>query len=96
MTEDSDIDWSQVKLVWHCEVPDIPNLHQLVIKDCEKCLWGLDKVSDLVFHHVFLGEDMEHDVITVWGEEDNEDLHCEYHADVRWASIDSEENENED
>jgi hypothetical protein len=69
MTEDSDIDWSSVKIVWHCEVPDIANLHQLIIEDCEKSLWGLDKVSDLIFHHVFLGNDMDHNVVTAWGEE---------------------------
>lgn len=90
MTEESDIDWSSVKIVWHSNVPNITDAEQLIIEDCQKSLWGLSSISSLIFHLVFLGEDMEHDVVTAWGEEDNEDLHCEYEPKITWTSLKNE------
>ena len=87
MIDDTDIDWSTVKIVWHSDVPDITNVEQIIIEDCKKNLWGLASTSSLIFHLVFLGNDMHHDVVTLWGEEGNEDLHCEYDAKVTWTSL---------
>jgi hypothetical protein len=90
MNEDSNIDWSTTKIVWHSKVPDIADVEQQIREDCIQSLWGLDKVSELVFHHIFLGKDMEHDVVFAWGEEDNEDLHCDFMPTVSWTNLKNE------
>jgi len=81
------INWHEVKIVWHSDVPNIPNYEQAIIEDCERSLWGLDRVSELIFHHIFLGPNMDNDVVIAWGEEDNEDLHCEFLPSVIWANM---------
>ena len=87
MQNDKDIDWSQVKIVWHSDVPNLPNVEDLIREDCVRSLESLSTVSSLIFHHVFLSDSYEKDVITVWGEEDNEDLHCEYSPTVTWSNL---------
>lgn len=82
-----EIDWSKVKIVWHGDMPNYPDVEKLIREDCEQGLHSLSKVSSLVFHHIFLSDSYEKDVITVWGEEDNEDLHCEYSPDVSWEPM---------
>ena len=85
--DDEDINWDNVKIVWHSPVPDIHNIEQLIREDCTQSLRGLGKVSDLIFHHVFLGKDMDTDVVCVWGEDGTEDLQCEFRSSVTWHSL---------
>ena len=82
---ESEIDWSKIKLVWHGDVPNIPDLEKIILNDCEGSLWGLSKASSLIFHHVFLGSTYDENVIHVWGEEGDEDvLHVMYEEKVEW------------
>lgn len=84
----SDIDWSKVTLQWHGKPPDIENYEQLVLTDCESSLWGLSRVSELIFHTIFLSNNYEYDIITVWGEpQDINILHCEYEPKPKWLSL---------
>lgn len=85
------INWKTVLIQWHDEAPEINNIEQTVRDDCEKNLKSLNKVSDLIFHHVFLGKSHFNDVINVWGEDDDETLHCEYVAEVSQIDIDDDE-----
>ena len=87
----SKINWDEVTITWHDEAPEIDNIEQLVREDCKKSLWGLNRVSDLVFHHVFLGKSYEEDVVNVWGQDEDEELHCEYVAELVWGGIDEDE-----
>ena len=84
------IDWPNVKIVWHSDVPDTPNVEQIILEDCERSLWGLDNVSTLIFHTVFLGKDMKNNVVTAWGELVDEHLHCEFESNPIWTSIENE------
>ena len=84
------IDWVNVKIVWHSDVPDTPNVEQIILEDCERSLWGLDNVSTLIFHTVFLGKDMKNNVVTAWGELGDEHLHCEFESNPIWTSIKNE------
>jgi hypothetical protein len=82
---ESAIDWSKIKLVWHGDVPNIPDLEKTILDDCEGSLWGLSKASSLIFHHVLLGSTYNEHVIHVWGEEGDEDaLHVMYEEKVEW------------
>jgi hypothetical protein len=87
----TEINWDNVTIVWHDEMPAIDNIEHIVLEDCKKSLWGLGRVSDLVFHLVFLSKNHDSNVVNVWGEEDNEDLHCEYVAEVDWSGEDDVE-----
>lgn len=88
MNEDKEpvINWHKVKLVWHSDVPNILNYEQLIIEDCKHSLRGLNRVSELIFHHIFLGDNMDSDVVFAWGEEDNENLHCDFMPVVIWSN----------
>jgi hypothetical protein len=86
-----EIDWSKVKIVWHSDVPNLPNVEDIIREDCKQGLHSLSKVSSLVFHHIFLSDNYEKDVITVWGEESDEDLHCDYDPEVTWSPITGDE-----
>lgn len=83
----SEIDWSKIKLHWYGKPPAIDNYEQLVLKDCEENLCGLGRVSDLVFHTICLSNSYEYDIITVWGEESDEILYCEYEPKPKWVTL---------
>ena len=88
----TDIDWSNVKLVWFKKPNHIENYEDIVRKDCERSLWGLSRVSDLTFHIVCLSNSFEYDIITVWGEESDETLYCDYDSKPAWLSLKEWEN----
>lgn len=86
-TEDVDIDWDAVEIQWHGPVPEIENIEQLIRKDCKQSLWGLSKVSSLIFHTIFVGKTMDDEQIIAWGEEGNEQLHIEYITEPKWINL---------
>ena len=88
----TDIDWSNVKLVWFKKPNHIENYEELVRKDCERSLWGLSRVSDLTFHTICLSNSFEYDIITVWGEDSDETLYCDYDPKPTWLSLKEWEN----
>lgn len=47
----------------------------------------LDDPSHLIFHTVFLGEDLDGAIVTVWGEEGSPALHCEYYEKAEWVPV---------
>ena len=85
--EEIQIDWSQVNIQWHGPRPDIQDVERLVLEDCAISLDGLDRVSELIFHHVPLEKSWDHNVVVAWGEEDSEDLHCEFMPTVTWTNM---------
>ena len=85
-----EIDWFQIEIIWHGDIPNLPNVNDLVRLDCSRNLQGLEKVGELMFHTIFLGDSMEKEIVMAWGQgaEDN-NLHCEYYPTVDWVSIKS-------
>lgn len=81
------IDWNKVTLKWYGKPPAIENYESIVREDCALSLTSLDKVSDLTFHTIFLSNNYEYDIITVWGEEGSEILYCEYEPKPTWISL---------
>jgi hypothetical protein len=82
------IDWSKVTLHWYGTKPTIDNYEELVLKDCESNLKGLEEVSELVFHIIPLSKSYEYDIITVWGERGSENiLYCEYESKPSWITL---------
>ena len=83
-----------IQLKWHKEIPDhILEIEHIVQQDLIKIDNDLEsKPSKLIFHHVFLTEDVEGPCVFVWGEkEDDEFYHCEYLSDPQWSSFDEED-----
>jgi len=83
----SDIDWSKVRLHWFKRPNHIENYEELVRKDCEQSLWGLSRVSDLTFHTIYLAKSYEYEIITVWGEDSDEILYCDYDPKPTWITL---------
>jgi hypothetical protein len=81
------INWKDVEIQWHSIKPNIPEIEYTILKDCNDNLKGLKKVSDLQFHCIFLNNDREHNVVVVWGQEENELLHCEFNEKVNWVKL---------
>lgn len=52
---------------------------------------GLESPSDLVFHHVFLGEEMTDESVLVYGVEGSDAFHCAYHAITQWRPLSESE-----
>lgn len=90
------IEWSKIKLVWYGNRPSIEGYEDIVLKDCEENLWGLDRISDLTFHTIYLSKNYEYDIITVWGEESSDFLHCEYEPKPKWITLKEMQNTRED
>jgi hypothetical protein len=57
------------------------------VADIAVSLEGLSKAEDLIFHTVFVGENSDGPLVMVWSEMDDDRLHCEYHAEPKWATI---------
>lgn len=88
-----------VKLKWHGLPPTNHNLDELekkVILDLISVLDNVEYPSKLVFHTVFIGKTMRDEIVSVWGEEgDNENFHCEYILHPEWISLKQLEKEEE-
>lgn len=79
-------DAGTAKLVWHGVYPAA--VVEQVRTDIADELIDLGCAADLVFHTVFLGDDLKTcPVVMVWGEEGSDALHCEYHAKSEWVSL---------
>ncbi len=93
MNEDiipEEIDWFQVEIIWHGDIPDLPNINDIVRLDCSKNLDGLEKVGDLIFHTIFLLDSQDREIVIAWGEGDEDsNLHCEYHPFANWQSLEN-------
>lgn len=79
-----------IGLKWHGARPkrDLDQLDLEVFKDLQLNLGGLEKPSDLGFHHVFLGDDFNGPTVLVWGEEGDDDhFHCQYHETTEWVTL---------
>lgn len=72
------------EIVWHGDVPE--GVEGLVRDDMLVDLTDLSKPSDLVFHTVFLGDDFNGPVVTVWGERRDRRFHAEYVAEPEWIT----------
>jgi hypothetical protein len=69
---------SEAELIWHSDKPD--GVVERVRADMENDLRDLECAEDLIFHTVFLGDDMETcPCVIVWGKDGEDALHCEYH-----------------
>jgi hypothetical protein len=82
-----------ITLQWHGETPETNHdeLELAVLTDIKRSLGSLDKPSDLVFHTVFLGKDMDGPNVMVWGEDNDDDhFHCQYYTDAEWVTLDGE------
>lgn len=73
-------------LVWHGSYP--ADAADLVRADlCANCR-QLKRASDLVFHHVFLTDDIEDGpFVVVHGEEGDTALHCTYVEEAAWETF---------
>lgn len=78
-------------LVWHGDLPTDRNMDELelfVIKDLQSSIWGLERPSELIFHTVLLDKSMSGEVVSVWGQEGDDDhFHCEFIAQGEWVSV---------
>lgn len=81
------IDWSTITLEWFNKPLHISNYDDLVRKDCEENLERLSRVSDLTFHTIYLSNNFEYDIITVWGNESDSILYCDYEPKPPWVSL---------
>lgn len=71
---------SEAELIWHTDKPD--GVVERVRADMEVDLRDLKRAENLVFHTVFLGDDMETGpCVIVWGKDGEDALHCEYHRE---------------
>lgn len=80
-----------VKLKWHGELPASQNMDELehkVALDLTSVLDNVESPSKLIFHTVFVGKTMRDEIVTVWGEQDDdENFHCEYVENPEWVSL---------
>lgn len=78
----------EIKLEWHNTDEEIQKIYQsVVIADIQDNLEDLEHASSLIFHHVFVGEDMDGPHVFVWGKDGSDAFQCEYHMDTKWESI---------
>ena len=79
----TDIRWqdNKIHLTWHgATPPNILDIEQIVMEDLPESLWGLDCPSDLIFHTVFLSNNMDGEHVIVWGLLDDEiNFHCQWY-----------------
>lgn len=78
---------AEIKIVWHGEVPDQTSVEAAVRSDVFDELCDLDKPEDLVFHTVFLSDDIDGPCVIVWGKDGSPDLHAEYHEASEWVTV---------
>ena len=71
----------EINLVWHGVQPvNLPEVQDLVKQDMISCLSGLQKPSDLIFHTVFLSNNLDGEHVIIWGvSDDNMYFHCQWH-----------------
>lgn len=76
-----------IKLEWHDTSAEMIEQHtDAVISDLTKYVHGdLARVSDLIFHHVFLTNDMGGPCVFVWGRDDSDAYQCEYAPHTLWG-----------
>jgi hypothetical protein len=76
-----------IKLEWHDTDAELIDLHtDTVIFDLQKYVHeDLEKVSNLIFHHVFLTSDMGGPCVYVWGRDDSDAYQCEYMPHTVWG-----------
>lgn len=76
-----------IKLQWHdTDAELIEQYTDTVILDLQKFVHeDLDKISDLVFHLVFLTDDYDGPNVIVWGVEGDDAYHCEYAPTMGWS-----------
>lgn len=90
------IDWSAITLKWFNKPLHISNYDDVVRKDCEENLSHLNKLSDLTFHIIPMSiKSFEYDIVTVWGEESDSILYCDYEPKPEWISLKDWENNTE-
>ena len=85
----------QITLKWHGVLPPgiLEEVEWSVREDIKQNLTGLKKPGDLIFHTVFLGETMDDENVTVWGEVGDPDtFHCEWAEKAEWVSFDKDGN----
>lgn len=78
---------SEGELIWHGDYPAaiVERVRADIADELDD---RLGDASDLCFHTVFLGEDMETSpIVTVWGEEGSQALHCEYVEKPEWVKL---------
>jgi hypothetical protein len=79
-----------IKLKWHGEIPEnVLEVEHIVQQDLVTIHEDLDgECSELIFHHVFLGDTHSGPLVFVWGEPgDNDNYHCEYDPAPEWTSV---------
>lgn len=79
--------YSEGELVWHGEYPPevVERVRAEIASDLDDVL---DEASDLCFHTVLLGDEIETSpVVMVWGVAGDSRLHCEYHAKADWQPL---------
>jgi hypothetical protein len=76
-----------IKLKWPNGIPEnVLELEHIVLQDLVKLHEDLDKKpSSLIFHTVFVTDDLDGPIVHVWGEDD-EFYHCKYDPEPIWES----------
>lgn len=79
--------YSEGELLWHGDYPAA--IVERVRADIAENLDDvLGRASDLGFHTIWLGDDLETSpIVSVWGEEGCSALHCEYVEKPEWVSL---------
>lgn len=76
-------------IIWHNEVAD--EIKGTVKKDIDEHLSHIKHPSQVVFHTVFLGGDMDGPCVMVWGLPDDDSYHAEYHEFIEYTNMTIEE-----
>ena len=79
-------------ICWHGDPPD-EEIGAATVKDLTESFYhdGECEIAGgpggLMFHHIFLTDDMEGPCVFVWGSENTPTtFHCEYHSETEWVS----------
>lgn len=79
--------WTDEKInfVWHGYTPaNLEFIEQEVVTDILTCLWDLLNPTDLIFHTVYLSEDLDGEHVVVWGKpNDYKQFHCQWHESTK-------------
>lgn len=90
-SEDDDMDHSEAELHWEGVTPSAEIIAK-VRADLRTSLPDLRRAEDLIFHAVFLSDDMDGPIVMLSGRAEG-GFHAEYFPDPEWMSIEELEEE---
>ncbi len=78
---------------WETEQPELTedNL-KAIARDLALLTEDLDKPGDLIFHHIWLTEDMDGPVVMVYGKDESPDtFYMSYYPTTEWTILDEDD-----